>query len=147
MSSPITRAHLKQACDEKHWDLLDKLLEIDSSQINDNALYTDTWGEWWGMLMECIFRNQVDGVRVLLARGASRDVGTWGDGIPMTARDAAADLPEILVLLDAADVSYTRATQPEIPAADSPEDDRINRQGEIRDQTGMVFPVQPDEPG
>lgn len=40
----VTRAHLKGAFDQENWDLLDKLLEIDSTRINDNDLFTDTWG-------------------------------------------------------------------------------------------------------
>ncbi len=61
-----TRVHLKNAVDNHNWDLLDKLLEIDNSQINDTSLYTDTWGEWWGLLVECIRNEQVEGVKILL---------------------------------------------------------------------------------
>jgi len=38
----VTRAHLKSACDQENWDLMDKLLEIDASKIDDHSLYTDT---------------------------------------------------------------------------------------------------------
>ncbi|HRG77438.1 MAG TPA: hypothetical protein PLX69_22955 [Leptospiraceae bacterium] len=39
----ITRGHLKKAVDTKNWDLLDKLLEIDNTFINDRKYYTDGW--------------------------------------------------------------------------------------------------------
>ncbi|MBI3651820.1 MAG: hypothetical protein HY231_12440 [Acidobacteria bacterium] len=136
----VTRAHLKTACDEKNWDLLDKLLEIDASKINDNALYTDTWGEWWGMLIEAVKENSVEGVSVLLKHGAQPDVASWGDGIPHTAIEIAEDKPEILALLQASEpVEYLRQTDPPLPQGESEEASAINRQGEIREATGLVF--------
>jgi hypothetical protein len=66
----VTRAHLKSAFDQENWDLLDKLLEIDCSRINDNTLFTDTWGDWWGMLVEAVYRRSTDAVSVLLKHGA-----------------------------------------------------------------------------
>ena len=69
----VTRAHLKNACDQRQWDLLDRLLEIDASGIDDKSLFTDTWGSWWGMLLECVMQKQIKGVQVLLARGAEGD--------------------------------------------------------------------------
>lgn len=58
-SIPSTRAHLKAACEAKQWDLLDKLLEFDATLIDDNALYTDTWGTWYGMLVCAVVREAV----------------------------------------------------------------------------------------
>lgn len=136
----VTRAHLKSACDAKNWDLLDKLLEIDASKINDNALFTDTWGEWWGLLIECIGQNEIDGVKVLLKHGAKRDVGTWGDCDPCSPLQAAKDCPEILELLESpATPTFIRKTDPPLPAFEKFEDQAVNRQGEIRDASGLVF--------
>ena len=56
----VTRAHLKKACDTRNWDLLDKLLELSERDIDDKSYYTDTWGEWWGLLLECVYGNHVD---------------------------------------------------------------------------------------
>ena len=112
----VTRAHLKRACDEKAWDLLDKLLEIDRSHIDDKSLYTDTWGDWWGMLLECVYNNQIEGVRVLLSHGADRQIGRWGDGIPMSPIEAAAQKPAILALLTSQEpISYQRKNDPPLP--------------------------------
>ncbi len=136
----ITRAHLKTACDEQNWDLLDTLLEQDSSQVDDNALYTDTWGLWWGMLLETVINGSVDGVRVLLKHGAQRDLASWGDGMEQTPLDMAQDKPEILALLQAAEPpGYIRTTDPPLPPGESPEEQAVNRQGAIRDKTGLVF--------
>ena len=136
----VTRAQLKTACDAQNWDLLDKLLELDSSQINDNALYTDTWGLWWGMLLEAVLNGSADGVRVLLKHGAQRDLASWGDGVAQTPLAAAQDRPELLALLQATvPPDYTRTTDPPLPHGESPEEQAINRQGEIRDTTGLVF--------
>ncbi len=44
----VTRAHLKNALDQGNWDLLDKLLEIDNTPINDNDLFTDNVGRLVG---------------------------------------------------------------------------------------------------
>jgi hypothetical protein len=137
----VTRAHLKNACDLHNGDLLDKLLEIDAKYIDDGAFYTDTWGEWWGLLLECVYDNWADGVRILLKHGANRRNGNWGDCIPITPRQAAADKPEILQLLKSKErPSYTRQTDPPLPAEESDADRWINRQGQIRDETGLVFP-------
>src|SRR5689334_6347821 len=112
----VTRAHLKTACDAQNWDLLDKLLELDSSHVNDNALYTDTWGLWWGMLLETVQNGSVDGVRVLLKHGAQPDLACWGDGIEQTPLELAQDKPEMLALLCAAEPpSYIRKTDPPLP--------------------------------
>ncbi len=136
----VTRAHLKNARDAKNWDLLDKLLEIDSTHINDASFYTDSWGEWWGLLLDCVYDSHEDGVRVLLKHGADKTVGNWGDCIPVTPKEAAAEKPVILALLTAiTPPSYTRKSDPPLPKVTSSDDDAVNKQGSIRDQTGLVF--------
>lgn len=136
----VTRADLKTAFDQQNWDLLDKLLEIDNSRINDNSLYTDSWGDWWGMLVEAARSRHVNGVSVLLKHGAQRDLASWGDGVPFTAVEAAEDKPEILALLQTLEPPvYVRKTDPALPSGESSEEKAINRQGEIRDGTGLVF--------
>lgn len=118
------------------WDLLDKLLESDVTHINDNALFTDTWGEWWGMLMFVIGIGAFDGLRVLLKHGADRTVGSWGDGMLKTPLEAAEGKPEILALLLAPGrPEYFRRTDPTLPEVDQ----SIERQGRIWNQTGMIF--------
>lgn len=132
----VSRSQLKAACEQENWDLLDLLLETDATQLDDKALFTDTWGEWWGLLMEVIYRGSPDGLLVLLKHGANRDVGRWGDGMPQSPLEAAADQPEILTLLqDPARPAYNRQTDPPLPAAD-PAFDELGR---IRDDTGLVF--------
>ncbi len=139
---PVTRAQLKAACDAHHWDLLDLLLEADSAQIDDPALYTDSWGLWWGLLMETVRNDAIDGVTVLLKHGAQRDLASWGDGMAHTPVDIAQDKPAILALLQAAErPTYIRATDPPLPDSESPDAGAIDRQGAIRDQTGLVFPT------
>lgn len=136
----VTRAHLKNACDSKNWDLLDKLLEISTKHINDANYYTDTWGEWWGLLLNCVYTDSVDGVRVLLKHGAKKHVGSWGDCIPQTPTEAAADKPAILALLQAETrPTYTRQTDPALPQQESPQDNAVNRQGVIQEATGLLF--------
>jgi len=76
----VTREQLKQAVIQKNWDLLDRLLEVDSSAINDNSLFQDSWGEWSGLLIQCVTKSQVDGVRILLKHGANPQLATWGEG-------------------------------------------------------------------
>mgnify|MGYP006275120443 CR=1 FL=1 len=138
--SYVTRAHLKHAVDTESWDLLDKLLEIDPGRIDDNSLYTDTWGEWWGLLFECVRKGRVTGVRVLLKHGADPSVGNWGDCIPMTPMEAAEDNPEILSLLLAGKrPNYERTSDPPLPEGESAADRAIRRQGEVAEQTGLVF--------
>ena len=136
----VTRAHLIAACNSGNWDLLDKLLEIDNTHINDLAIYTDTWGEWWGLLQEAVRNNTVDGVRVLLKHGAKRDVESWGDGIAHPVLEVAEDKPAILALLQSPAIpAYVRGTDPQLPALESSDDQTVNAQGEIRDRTGIVF--------
>lgn len=136
----VTRGHLKDAFDRRQWDLLDKLLEIDGSRIDDPSLYTDTWGSWWGMLIEAVRIRSVEAVKVLLKNGARRDVASWGDGVPHTAKEAAEDQPEILALLNGLEPAvYTRTTDPVLPQRESPAARAVNRQGEINETSGVVF--------
>ncbi len=140
----VTRAQLKSACANAEWDLLDKLLELDKTHIDDKSYFTDTWGEWWGLLFSCVLRDEADGVRVLLKHGADRTIGNWGDCIPTTPLSFASDVrqnAEIVALLTAEQApAYVRKTDPPLPAPSS-QDERVNRQGDIRDATGLVFPV------
>jgi hypothetical protein len=77
---------------------------------------------------------------VLLKHGAERDLASWGDGVPFTAADAAEDKPEILALLHNPDAPiYMRKADPPLPSGESPEEQAVNRQGEIRDTAGLVF--------
>lgn len=140
----VTRAHLKSAVENQNWDLLDKLLETDNSKINDTNLFTDTWGEWWGMLFHCVKRNYETGVKVLLKHGAKRSKGNWGDCIPMSPLEAAEELKHhgIVKLLKSKEKPvYERTTEPEIPEL-TEKDRRVNQQGDIADETGLVFNVE-----
>lgn len=140
MQFKVTRAHLKTACDQQNWDLLDKLLEIDNSLIDDNSLYTDTWGDWWGMLIETVMVGSVTGVKVLLKHGAARDLASWGDPGGNTPLVAAQDKPEILALLQTVErPDYLRQTDPPLPEGESFAERAVNRQGEIREAAGLVF--------
>lgn len=139
----VTRAHLKDACDRGDWDLLDRFLELDRSSLDDNSLYTDGWGEWWGLLLETIRRGEEPGLRVLLKHGARRDLASWGDCEPRTPAAAAADHPRLLELLHLPGVpAYVRSSDPPLPDCAGPEADAVNQQGEIRDRTGLVFQVE-----
>ena len=139
---PITRAHLKIACEKRMWDLLDKFLEIDATHINDKSMFTDTWGSWWSMLCEVVGRKRIKGVQVLLKHGADPNISSWGDGIEQTPIEMAQDRPEILaLLLNPETAVYNRKSDPPLPvwAEAEAEIEAINRQGTIRDQTGLVF--------
>ncbi|WP_027001855.1 hypothetical protein [Hugenholtzia roseola] len=94
---------LRQTIEAQDWDRLDSLLEQDSSLINEKSVYTDTWGEYWGFLLECVYRQQVLGVRILLKHGAKKTVGNWGDCLPTTPLEEAQRLQnqEIIALLQA----------------------------------------------
>lgn len=136
----VTRAQLKNAVDASQWDLLDKLLEISTAHIDDTSFYTDSWGEWWGLLLECVQRNAEKGVRILLKHGADKSIGNWGDCIPTIPLEAAANKPRILALLQADErPTYERQSEPTLPKLESAEDHAINQQGAVRDHTGMVF--------
>lgn len=138
----VTRAHLKNACQKRKWDLLDRLLEIDSKFIDDKSLFTDDWGSWWGMLVEVIRKRSVDGVKVLLKHGANRNIGIWGDGLEQSPEELAAEIPAILALLRAEGrPEYVRKSDPELPTHETARDRAINHQGEVRDRTGLVFPL------
>ena len=141
---PITRAHLKIACQKRQWDLLDKFLEIDNSHINDKSMFTDDWGLWWNMLCEVVGRNRINGVKVLLKHGADPNLSSWGDGITQTPIEMAQDKPKILALLqDPKSVTYRRKSDPELPEwpEAQAEIEAMKRQADIRDKTGLVFPV------
>lgn len=143
----VSRALLKKAVDQKNWDLLDKLLEIDPTHLNDTSYYTDTWGEWWGLLYECTMKGQINGVKVLLKHGGKKKVGNWGDCIPMTPLEYAKEnnMSEIIALLSHKNrPDYTRKSDPELPEL-SDYDQKVNRQGEIRDETGLVFQIPEDD--
>lgn len=143
MAHPVTRAHLKQAVDAQDWDLLDALLELDPGHVDDRSLYTDTWGEWWGLLLECVRNGAATGVRVLLKHGADRSLGNRGDCIPCTPLELAREreLHDIVALLEGDRPTYERSREPELPALDA-QDERVNRQGEVADATGLVFPTE-----
>ena len=136
----ITRAHLRKAVMEGHWDLLDRLLEIDSSAINDNSLFTDTWGLRWGLLMECVRQDQVTGVSILLQHGANRGLSSWGDGQTSSPLSVARDRKnsEIEGLLSGSKVAqYTRFCDPPVPPLDET-DQAINRKGELLKSKGLI---------
>ncbi len=140
----ITRVHLKNAVDNKDWDLLDKLLEIDNSKINDASIYTDTWGEWWGLLVECIRHEYVDGVKILLKHGVKRKKGNWGDCISYSPLEEAKmkENKEIISLLKHKEKpTYSRKTEPKIPLLTT-KDEIVNQQGKIRDGSGLAFPLE-----
>jgi len=138
----VTRAHLKLSIIEKNWDLLDLLLETDNTLINDNALFTDTWGEWWGMLSECIFKEEVTGVKILLKHGADTSKGTWGDCIPVSPIETADDKPIIKALLCGESVAeYKRKTEPILPVL-SEKDKELNKQGDMIKITGLIFNIE-----
>lgn len=63
-----------------------------------------------------------------------------GDGITETPLELARDAPEILALFEDPGLpAYQRKTDPTLPAGESPEKRAVNRQGEVRTQTGLVF--------
>ncbi|MCC5945268.1 MAG: hypothetical protein JJT94_10055 [Bernardetiaceae bacterium] len=137
----ITVAHLKKAVDARDADLLDKMLSINKSQINYKSAYTDSWGEWWGFLMEAVLNSWEDGVRVLLKHGAKRKQGAWGDGLNMTPIEVAEEKnnQNILKLLKTqAKLTYERKTDPEIPPLDE-QSRRINEAQRIANETGLMF--------
>lgn len=140
----ITRGHLKKAVDTQNWDLLDKMLTLDKTFINDRNYYTDTWGSWWGLLIECIQQNYTDGVKILLKHGIDKTEGVWGDCIPMTPIEFAKEREqgEMVVILESDIVpSYIRKSDPAIPSLGDAEE-IVNRRGEIADSTGLVFPIE-----
>lgn len=148
---PVARAHLKRAIEEEHWDLLDKLLELDSSGVNDNSLFTDTWGTWFGALYWCVGRDLRSGVQILLKHGADPHLQCWGDCLPLSPLDLAQEgsKTSLLPLLTGAEpAAYERKTDPEIPP-ETARDRAVNRQREIADATGLMFQVEaiPEDQG
>lgn len=147
---PVTRNQLKTAVEKNQWDLLDKLLEIDSTHIDDKSMFTDTWGEWWGMLFECVGKNKVTGVKILLKHGAKRKLGNWGDCLPMTPLELARsqenqELVELLVTKKRPD--YQRKTDPTLPEL-TQADALMEKQERVAQETGLRFQVEAlEEPG
>jgi hypothetical protein len=142
MTFHVTRAHLRNACVTRNADLLDRLLEIDASKIDDKQLFTDDWGSWWGLLVEAICASWTDGVKVLLKYNANRHAETWGDGQIISALEHAAGQPEILALLQNPNrPEFQRGSNPPLPEDCTAEDAAVNRQGEVADRTGLVFQV------
>jgi hypothetical protein len=131
----VTRRHLRDACDAKQWDLLDRLLEMDKRAIDDDALYGED-GDHWGLLVECIRNKDEDGVTVLLARGADRTIGIWGDGASYAPVEVAEGQAGILALLAKDEVAYVRKAEPELPAPD----DTLDPETVIRSKVGLVLP-------
>ena len=138
----VTRAHLKKAYELAQWDLLDKLLSLDNSHINDASYFTDTWGEWWGLLLDAVYTDRLTAVQILISHGADTSLGNWGDCLPTTPKEAAVNKPAIMALLKNPDqASYQRISDPELPTDLTERQKRINQQGKIRDETGLIFPV------
>jgi hypothetical protein len=138
---PVARAQLKRAVEEQHWDLLDKLLESDNSSVNDNSLFTDTWGTWFGALYWCVGRGELEGVRVLLKHGADPHLQCWGDCIPLSPLEVAREggKVDLLPLLTGQEPAvYQRSSDPEIPE-ESARDRAVNRQKNVADATGLTF--------
>ena len=97
--------------------------------------------------MDAVGRDSVDGVRVLLKHGANREVGTSGDCLETSPLEAAVGKPEILALLQSPEVpTYIRKTDPPLPQGESLADQRVNRQGDIRDASGLVFQTEAIDP-
>ena len=133
-----------KAIGERNWDLLDKLLEIDNSHVNDAKLFTDDWGEWWAPLYECCLSNQVDGVRVLLKHGAKRKQRAWGDGMCSSPLEVAEEkgYHEIVKLLKSnSRPSYERISDPPIPPP-TEDDLALQRQSDVAERTGLAFPLE-----
>lgn len=137
----VSRAKLVYAVDENDWDLLDLLLENDKNFINDNALFTDDWGSWWGMLFECVRQNKPEGVKVLLKHGAKKSVREWGDGFQRSPLELAEEKKnkEIIDLLTGkTKAEYTRKADVTIPDKLLRESE-MDAQDELRNKTGLVF--------
>lgn len=139
----VTRAHLKKAFEQENWDLLDKLLELDATAVNDNALFTDTWGEWWGLVFEAVRSNSVTGLTILLKHGADPAVGNWGDCLVYTPLELAQEkqAADLIPLLEGTiKPVYVRQNDPTVPLLTAA-DQAINRQGQVLDETGLAFQV------
>ncbi len=140
----ITRGHLKKAVDTKNWDLLDRLLEIDKTFIDDRKYYTDGWGAWYGLLIECIHQESTIGVKVLVKHGVDKTLGVWGDCEEVDpiqlARERKQD--EILGILESSSIPvYERTTNPDIPDLEEKEN-IVNQRADIADKSGLVFPLE-----
>jgi hypothetical protein len=139
----INRIHLKKALDEKNWDLLDLLLEIDNSNINDPSYYSDTWGSYWGLLVECIFHREFQGILILLNHGIDKEIGVWGDGPRVSALEIAKEkkMFDVIDLLNSTNIpKFLRASNPPIPDLNVREkiiDDKFK----TNIKNGVVFPL------
>lgn len=137
----MSRGLLKKAIEQKKWDLLDKLLERDCSHVNDKSMFTDTWGEWWSPLYECVLGKHFDGVTILLKHGADRNLSAWGDGMCLSPVELAKQKghQKIIDLLESDEKpKYQRKTDPAIPE-ETAKEKAVNRQREIADETGLMF--------
>ena len=140
----VERHHLKNACQNSQWDLLDKLLELDNSLVNDNSMFSDSWGQYWGMLYELILRNEVEGIQVLLKHDANPREKSWGDGMNLSCLELAEGKVDILRILKSKgnrSALYTRTSEPEWPMLKSKSDEEFNRKGRLKDKYGLVFPT------
>jgi hypothetical protein len=140
----ITRGHLKKAVDEKNWDLLDKILSIDKSFLDDRRYYTDGWGTWYGLLIECIRQSSLEGVKILIKHGVDKTLGVWGDCNEMDPIQFAREQNEvdILNLLTSDSIPvYIRTTDPIIPDLTEKES-IVDKRIDIADSTGLVFPLE-----
>jgi hypothetical protein len=149
METAITVGHLKEACSAANWDLLDYLLELDNAQVNYNSMYTDTWGEWWAMLLDVVYRGEVDGVRILLKHGADPALESWGDCLPRSAREvvterkmSAPDNPSWKRMDDLFSgrekAAWSRSCDPKIPPLGEAGRHSNDRQN-LADDTGLQF--------
>jgi hypothetical protein len=140
----VSRGLIKQAIEERDWDLLDKLLETDNSHVNDAKLFTDDWGEWWAPLYECCLNNQVEGVRVLLKHGAKRKQRAWGDGMcssPLEVAETRGYQEIVKLLRSKSRPCYVRKSDPPIPPL-TVDDSALRDQSEMAEKTGLVFPLE-----
>ncbi len=133
-------------------DLLDLLLEKDDQNINNNSMFTDTWGEWWGLLFQMVLNRSVEGVSLLLKNGAEPPIKNWGDCIEMAPVELAHDLldkaenqkdinilKDIIELLQNPDSArYIRKTNPPIPELTDKER-AIDRAADVQANTGLRF--------
>lgn len=141
----VARAHVVRAIESRDWDLLDQLLEQDPKHAKDRSLFTDTWGEWWGGLVECVRKGHTDGVRVMLKHGAKPTDSNWGDCCVESAIDIARErLPgghPIRELLERRmPATYSRHGDRALPEL-SERDRLMERQAEVAAATGLQFQV------
>ncbi len=139
----VPRGWLKRAVEQKNWALLDKLLEQDNSQVNDNRMFTDTWGEWWSMLFECVRLKQLTGIKILLKHGADPNLQSWGDCLPKSPLELAQETSHqamLEFLTGKTQATYERDHDPELPEL-TERDHAIEAQARIAAESGLVFQV------